>query len=90
MGDQVIPRGAYSLWMMPEPTGAKLIVNRQTGQWGTEYDSTKDLARLDLARYTLPSAVEAFTIAVAPRDSGGVLTLSWDQTAFFLPFTVVP
>lgn len=90
IGDQVIPRGAYTLWMLPEPTGAKLIVNRRTGQWGTEYDSTKDLCRLDLARYTLPSPVEAFTIAVTPRDSGGVLTLSWDQTAFFLPFTVIP
>jgi hypothetical protein len=90
IGDQVIPKGEYSLWMLPEPIIAKLIVNRQTGRWGTEYDSTHDLCRLDLARYTLPSPVEAFTIAVTPRDSGGVLTLSWDQTAFFLPFTVVP
>jgi hypothetical protein len=88
VGHNVIPAGAYTLWMLPDPSGSKLIVNRQTGQWGTDYDSTRDLVRLDLARYTLPSPVEDFTIAIAPRDSGGVLTLSWDATAFFLPFTV--
>ncbi|MGH7500029.1 MAG: DUF2911 domain-containing protein [Gemmatimonadales bacterium] len=85
---QVIPAGSYTLWVLPEPTGAKLIVNRQTGQWGTEYDASKDLLRLDLLRDTLPVPLDEFTIAIAPRDSGGVLTLSWDATAYALPFTV--
>lgn len=87
-GHQVIPAGSYTLWMLPEPSGTKLIVNRQTGQWGTDYDSSKDLVRLDLRCDTLPKSVENFTIGIAPRDSGGVMTLSWDWAEFELPFTV--
>lgn len=88
-GGSLIPAGSYSLWVLPDSFGAKLIVNRQTGQWGTDYDSGKDLVRLDLTCDTLPRPVEHFTIGITPRDSGGVMTLSWDATAFELPFTVV-
>ena len=87
-GTNVIPAGSYSLWMLPDPTGAKLIVNRQTGQWGTDYDPSRDLVRLDLACDTLAHTVENFTIGITPRDSGGVMTLSWGERAFVLPFTV--
>ena len=85
---QIIPAGSYTLWVLPEPSGAKLIVNRQTGQWGTEYDASKDLLRLDLLRDTLPVPLDTFTIAIAPRDGGGVLTLGWDATTYELPFTI--
>ena len=88
VGDQVIPAGAYSLWTLTEPAGSKLIVNRQTGQWGTDYDPSQDLVRLDLRQTALPSPVESFTITVEPGDSGGILALSWDTTRFELPFTV--
>jgi Protein of unknown function (DUF2911) len=87
-GDQVIPAGAYTLWMLTEPAGSQLIVNRQTGQWGTYYDPSQDVARLDLRQTALPSPVESFTITVEPGDSGGILALSWDTTRFELPFTV--
>ena len=87
VGDQVIPAGVYTLWTLTEPAGSKLIVNRQTGQWGTDYDPSQDLVRLDLRRTALPSPVESFTITVEPRDSGGILALSWDTTRFELPFT---
>ena len=87
-GGGVIPAGTYSIWMLPDAAGTKLIVNRQTGQWGTDYDANRDLLRLDLLRDSVARPVENFTIGIAPRDSGGVLTLTWDQTAFELPFTV--
>ncbi len=87
-GNDVIPAGSYTLWMLPDSASAKLIVNRQTGQWGTDYDSSRDLVRLDLSCDTLARPVENFTIAIAPRDSGGVMTLSWGERAFELPFTV--
>jgi hypothetical protein len=88
VGDQVIPAGAYSLWTLTEPAGFKLIVNRQTGQWGTDYDRSQDLVRLVLRQTSLPSPVESFTMTIEPRDSGGILALSWDTTRFELPFTV--
>jgi hypothetical protein len=87
-GSTTVPAGKYTLWTLPTPTGAKLIINSQTGQWGTAYDPAKDLVRLDLATKTLSAPVEQFTIAVAPQGSGGVLRLSWDTTEWSIPFTI--
>ncbi|OLD00914.1 MAG: hypothetical protein AUI99_08070, partial [Gemmatimonadetes bacterium 13_1_40CM_3_69_22] len=43
-----LPAGKYSLWTVPSPDGWKLIVNNNTGQWGTQYDAKHDFARLDM------------------------------------------
>jgi hypothetical protein len=88
VGGTTIPKGSYTLWSLPSKNGAKLIVNSQTGQWGTDYHADKDLARLDLATESLPNAVETFTIAIDPAAGGGVLRLQWDRTQYSLPFTV--
>jgi hypothetical protein len=86
MGGTTVPAGSYTLWTLPSPTGATLIINRQTGQWGTEYDSAKDLARVELERERLPAAVEQFTICVDSAAGGGVLRLEWDTICFRVPF----
>ncbi|MGH7579483.1 MAG: DUF2911 domain-containing protein [Gemmatimonadales bacterium] len=83
-----IPAGRYTLWSIPAASGATLIVSRQTGQWGTQYDPEQDLARLELTREPLAEPVEQFTIAIEPTLAGGVLRLSWDTTAYVLPFTI--
>ncbi len=85
-----IPAGSYTLWTVPYQNGAwKLLVNRQTGQWGTVHDPARDMAQLDLAVTALPSVVERFTIGVAPgSNGGGTLTLDWDTVRAALTFTV--
>jgi hypothetical protein len=88
VGGATVPAGTYTLWTLPSQIGAKLIINRQTGQWGTEYDSTQDLARVALERERLPAAVDQFTIGVDSSASGGVLRLEWDSTGFRVPFIV--
>lgn len=82
-----IPAGRYTLWTLPRPTGATLIINRQTGQWGTDYDSTRDLARVELERRRLAAPLDQFTIGIDSTAAGGVLRLEWDSTSFRLPFT---
>ena len=32
-----VPAGIYSLWTVPHTNGVDLILNKQAGQWGTEY-----------------------------------------------------
>ena len=44
IGGLDVPRGHYSLFLLPREDGGELIVNRQTRQWGTDYDSS--LARI--------------------------------------------
>jgi hypothetical protein len=73
-----IPKGSYTLFSLPEAAGAKLIVNKQTGQWGTQYDPDQDLARIDLKAEQLSQPLEVFTIAV----ENGVLALAWDRTKY--------
>lgn len=86
MGGTTIPAGSYTLWTLPAPRGWKLIVNRNTGQWGTEYDATHDLVRLDMRVERLATAVERFTIAIEPRGAGGVLQLEWEATRASIEF----
>jgi hypothetical protein len=88
MGGVAIPKGSYTLFMLPSPEGSKLILNRQTGQWGTAYDPRQDFARIDVTAERLKQTVEPFTIVVEPQGQGGVLRLRWDRTQFSAPFTV--
>jgi len=89
VGDTTIPAGTYTLWTLPAPDGsAKLIINKQTGQWGTQYDASQDLARLDLKKETVSCPVNHFTMAVERSASGGAIKLMWEDTAYALPFTV--
>jgi len=87
-GGTVVPAGKYTLWTLPTPTGAKLIINSETGQWGTDYHAEKDFARVDLTSNRLSTPVEQFVIGLAPQGSGGVLRLAWDDREYLIPFTV--
>lgn len=88
-GTTVIPAGKYTLWSLPTPTGTQLIINSQTGQWGTQYDPARDVARLDMTQTMLTKPVEQFTISVAPQAAGGsILRLAWDNREFSIPFRV--
>ena len=85
IGGVAVPAGSYTLFTLPTPNGTKLIINSQTGQWGTMYDPSKDFARVDLASETLASPVEQFTMEIVPAGTGGQLQLSWDRTRFTVP-----
>ena len=88
LGGSTLPAGTYTLWTIPSPTGAELVVNAQTGQWGTIYDPTRDVLRIPLEVQQAMQPVERFTITVEPRQGGGTLLLSWHTFEWRLPFTV--
>jgi hypothetical protein len=79
IGGATVPAGLYTLWTLPTPGGWKLIINRQTGQWGTVYDAAQDLARVDMAIEGLAEAVERFTIDIEPKGADATLRLAWDR-----------
>jgi hypothetical protein len=88
IGDALVPAGTYTLFSIYTPESTHLIINQQTGQWGTQYDQAQDLARVELVRATLSQPVERFTIAIEPTDDGGELQLIWDTTRFSVPVKV--
>jgi hypothetical protein len=88
MGGVVIPAGFYTLWSIPTQSGWSLVINGETGQWGTDHKDARDLFRIPLQVGTLPRPVETFTISVTPAGQGGTLNLDWDTTHASVPFTV--
>ena len=89
-GTVTVPAGQYTIYTLPGPDGWKLIINRQTGQWGTVYDAAQDLARIDMKVSQLPATLEVMAIKLEPQGNGGVLKVQWDRTEASVGFTVKP
>lgn len=85
IGGALVPAGEYTLYSLYTPDSAQLIINRQTGQWGTVYNRAMDLARVNMTRDSLAQPVERFTISIVPTADGGRLQLTWDRTRFSVP-----
>lgn len=81
--------GTYTLWTLPSRTGVQLIVNKQSKQWGTDYDPSQDLGRIPLVTGSTKSPVERFTITVEPTGkSMGNLALEWGAFRWSVPIFV--
>jgi hypothetical protein len=86
IGGTAVPAGTYTLYTLPGENAWQLIINRQTGQWGTQYDQAQDLARIPMRVERTPSPVEQFTIALEP--GGGAVTnlvMTWENTRASVP-----
>ena len=82
IGNLHLAAGTYTLWSLPTQKGAQLIVNAQTGQWGTMYDASRDVGRIPLATSTTPTTTELFTIRL---DSASNLVLEWGNFRWSTP-----
>jgi hypothetical protein len=65
IGDLEVPAGKYTLYTLPEKPGTPwmLILNKQTGQWGTVYDQAQDLGRTPMKARALPASQETMSIS---------------------------
>jgi len=90
-GAVTVPAGSYTLFTLPAQDGKwQLIINKQTGQWGTAYDATQDLVRIPMTVSQTPAAVEQMQITVTSAGAGGELAVLWDRTKAVAVFTVAP
>jgi hypothetical protein len=81
IGNVAVPKGSYTLYTLPSASEWKLIINKQTGQWGTNYDEKMDLGRVEMKVEKTAAPVEQFTISLVKADQGGVLKLEWENTS---------
>ncbi len=89
LGDLTVPPGLYTLWTQHTRTGTWLIVSRQVGQWGTQYNPANDVGRVQLEMKDITPAVEELTITVRPAGPGrGVIDIAWGDKVATTPFTV--
>ena len=86
IGSATVPAGSYTLYTLPSASGWKLIINKQTGQWGTKYDQSQDLARVDMKTDTLSSPQEVMSITLEPfHDKTSSLHVRWETTDASVP-----
>jgi hypothetical protein len=84
-----LPAGTYTLWTVPHTGRVDLIVNKQTGQWGTEYRRSQDLGTARMTSDSVSPPVEKFTIAIEPSDaSHGTLAMAWGTFRWTAPIVV--
>ena len=92
MNGVTIPAGAYTLWthVFPGNSRYELIVNRRTGQWGTDLPNpAQDVVRVPLVERTVANSAERFTMTIEPSGDGGVIAMQWGTKRLEAPFTVV-
>jgi hypothetical protein len=84
-----LPVGTYTLWTVPHVGGVDLIVNRQTGQWGTEYRRAQDLGKARMQSDSTETPVERFTISIEGSDARhGKLVMAWGTFRWTAPIEV--
>lgn len=84
-----VPAGKYTLFTAPHTNGVDLIVNKQSGQWGTEYNGSLDLGTARLVNEAATAPVEEFTISVIPSDNRhGTLVFEWGSFRWSAPIEV--
>ncbi len=84
LGSLHVPAGKYTLYTIPGEKEWTLIVNKQTGQWGTKYDEKQDLGRVKMkVAAPLKTPVELFSIGIDKT-----LSFTWDTTKAWIPVVV--
>ncbi len=89
IGGTNVPAGKYTLYTLPSEGTWKLIINKQTGQWGTAYKEDQDLARVDMEKSKLSEPVEQFTVSFKQKGADAAdLVLQWETTQLSVPVKV--
>jgi hypothetical protein len=88
IGTLTVPAGTYTLYTLPNADQWLLIVNKQTGQWGTVYNQDKDLGRTPMIGKTLPAPQEKMSISFEHTHGATTeLHVKWDTTDEFVVVT---
>ncbi|HJQ09562.1 MAG TPA: DUF2911 domain-containing protein [Gemmatimonadaceae bacterium] len=81
--------GTYTLWTVPHQNGVDLVVNGQSGQWGTQYNRARDVGTARMQSTTTQAPVDQFTISVTPTDGRrGTLAMEWGSFRWTAPIEV--
>ena len=86
VGDLSVPAGNYTLYTIPGESEWTIIVNKQTGQWGTVYKEDQDLGRTKVKAGKTSSSVDQFTISFDSASGKSTnMNLEWENTKVSVP-----
>lgn len=88
IGDINVPAGTYTVYSIVTEKGYQLIINKQTGQWGTEYDQSQDLGRTRLNTNDTDGPIEKLLIDFEnTHDKKTELHIKWGYSESWLHIT---
>lgn len=90
VGTISVPKGDYTIYaLVADPNNWQLIINKQTGQWGLDYDQSRDLGRTKMTMSKPPAPIEVYKMTLSSTGpKTGKLQLEWDQHIASVPITV--
>jgi Protein of unknown function (DUF2911) len=84
-----VPAGMYTLWVDVGSNPWQLIINKQNGEWGTNYDKSQDFGRVPMTMAKPASSIETYKMILASEGGNrGKLTLEWENVIASVNFTV--
>ncbi len=84
-----VPAGEYSLFVWVDPRQWQLIINRQTGQSGLEYQQERDLGRVPMSMSRAPKPIETYRMTlIKTSGTAGQLQLAWENSIATVDFVV--
>jgi len=89
IGSLKVPKGDYTLYVWLDKSEWQLIVNKQTGQWGTEYNQAQDLGRVKMKMSKSSTPLETYRMTLTSEGGNkATLKLAWENTIATVPITV--
>lgn len=89
IGGLAVPKGDYTLFVYLDPNQWQLIVSKATGEWGLDYDQSKDLGRVKMEMSKPPKPIETYKMTLSSLGGNkGRLRLEWENTIAEVPITV--
>jgi Protein of unknown function (DUF2911) len=90
IGGLNVPKGDYTLYCwVKDPNAWELIVSKETGQWGLEYNSRMDLGRVKMTMSKPPAKIETLKYTFTNLGGNKVkLELAWENHVASVPITV--
>jgi hypothetical protein len=87
-GDLTVPAGTHTIYTLPAEGTWQLIINNQTGQWGTEYHQEQDLGRVPMKSKPMSSPQENMTITFENTTPNSTeMHVKWEKTDEYVTIT---
>ena len=80
-GDLLVPAGTHTIYTLPNPDKWLLIINKQTGQWGTVYNENMDLGRVPMTSKSMSTPQEVMSLSFENSTPNSTeLHVRWETT----------
>jgi hypothetical protein len=89
IGGLSVPKGDYTLFVYLDPKQWQFIVSKQTGEWGLDYNQSRDLGRVKMDMSKPPKPIETYKMTLSSLGGNkGKLQLAWENTIAEVAITV--